>query len=159
MLCCISHYSLISLAYSLQLPFICIFENDAIPCKNCIDILSNALHALPDDIDVLKLGWTAMRNQPEALNDLFLANACTWGAHAYVIFNKYYQKALHIYSNDAGCDGLVLNNFKDSNILTTRKNLFIQFDVKQYKNTLHGNRKLEYLNKLNVKVDDYYLSV
>ena len=53
----LSHASLVRLAQSLNLPFICIFEDDAYPSKNIINDLTSVLTDLPDDIDVLRLGW------------------------------------------------------------------------------------------------------
>ena len=44
------------MAKFLDWPFVCIFEDDAYPCKDCRQWLEDSLKDLPDDIECLVLG-------------------------------------------------------------------------------------------------------
>ena len=61
--CMMSHAALIKLAKSLNLPFICIFEDDAYPCNNIYDKLKLFLSDIPNDARLLILGWSKLFKQ------------------------------------------------------------------------------------------------
>jgi len=54
--CTLSHEALIKYGQMLDMPYLCVFEDDAFPCKDICHKLLNTLNALPDDCDMLKLG-------------------------------------------------------------------------------------------------------
>lgn len=51
-----SHLMIVSMAKTMQLPFVCIFEDDAVGCINCKNKLEQVLNNIPEDTDVLMLG-------------------------------------------------------------------------------------------------------
>lgn len=77
-------------AEALDWPFVCIFEDDARPCIGAGQKLQSALQGLPEDIDMLKLGWLCKRDVVAFSQKLCFAS--TLGSHAYVLFKRGYRK-------------------------------------------------------------------
>ena len=87
---------------------------------------------IPDDIDVLKLGWTRTKNKRlEKITDR-LDRRITYGAHSYIVFNKYYDAYLHRFNKRPNADDYVINSWC-YNIYTTNKCLFIQLNSENTK--------------------------
>ena len=63
--CSFSHASIIKTVQSLDWPFVCIFEDDAYPHKDIINKFQNVLNDIPNNIDMMKLGYTIIRNYNE----------------------------------------------------------------------------------------------
>jgi hypothetical protein len=63
--CSFSHAAIIKTAESLDWPFVCIFEDDAYPHKDIIIKFQNVLNDIPNAIDMIKLGYTIIRNYNE----------------------------------------------------------------------------------------------
>lgn len=92
--CSFSHISIIKMAESMNWPFVCIFEDDAYPCKDITNKLQLSLNNIPTGIDMIKYGYTDIRNQNDLCtsnDNMFFMNAKTWGSHAYIIFKQYYN--------------------------------------------------------------------
>ena len=53
----LSNLAIVKAAEALGWPFVCVFEDDALPCIGAKQKLEGLLRRLPDDIDMLKLGW------------------------------------------------------------------------------------------------------
>ena len=157
-LCCLTHLSIIKLAQINNLPFVCIFEDDAFPIKNIISEMNNVLHDTPDDIDVMKLGWTVMRDKEyRTYSDKLLVNTNTFGAHAYVVFKKYYNSYVDQFEIDPGSDTLVLNN-KNKKIYTTKENLFIQYNY-QEDNQIHNLKSINFIKEHGINVNNYDFNI
>lgn len=138
--CAFSHISIIKMADCLNWPYICIFEDDAYPCPNITSVLPEYLRDIPDDIDMLKIGYLNImdRYKLESYNDLYYSHAKTWGSHAYIIFRKYYKVYNELFKSNQVPDHLVMNN-NDYKILTTKKKLFTQYNNCPDYCTLHKN--------------------
>lgn len=121
----LSNLAIVKTAEALDWPFVCIFEDDAKPCINAKQKLENSLQYLPDDIDMLKLGWLCQKNK-HAVDNHF-CKAETFGSHAYVIFRKYYQMFQNI-ATKFFCTDVDAMNDNNYNILCTNELLFMQDD-------------------------------
>lgn len=57
-LCTLSHFCIVNMAQTLELPYVTIFEDDAVPTKNCGRLLGDFLQEseLPDDADIIIWG-------------------------------------------------------------------------------------------------------
>ena len=125
----------------LDLPFICIFEDDAYPCKDLTNKLQTVLDNVPEDCDLLKLGILDCFNKNNGnivVNEFLEKNECTYGSHAYVVFKRYYDKYFKNIFKDPVADCLAMND-KTSNIYNTIKPLFIQYN----QNGIHKNEPIE----------------
>ena len=132
--CYFTHIALVKMAQSLDWPYIAIFEDDALPCKEIAGKLSYYLDALPDDVDIFKMGHLRYIDKPVELTKDFI-RVCAYGSHAYVVFKKYYKDYIDTASNnDFHVDCTCMNN-PGKNIYTPKECLFIQYDV-QFKNTV-----------------------
>ena len=58
----LSNLAIAKAAEALDWPFVCIFEDDARPGGGAGQKLQSALQELPEDIDMLKLGWLCKRD-------------------------------------------------------------------------------------------------
>lgn len=123
--CSLSHVALIKYAQMNELPFICVFEDDAVPHKDVKLFLDSVLSNIPDDCDMLKLGVLGFHGpDSKTLNSNLTVNNHTSGSHAYVIFNRYYQRYLLNMKINPVADGLVMNDV-NSNIYMSKTNLFL----------------------------------
>lgn len=129
--CSFSHISIIKLAESLNWPFVCIFEDDAYPCVDIISKLQLLLTDIPNEVDMIKLGYLSIRNNLLYLssNKRFYLNAITWGSHAYIVFKKYYQAYYKLFNIMPTADELLMNSYKYSyNIFSSVNSLFSQYN-------------------------------
>ena len=68
-LCTKSHWLILDMAKKLNLPYILVFEDDVYPCNNVLKYLSNVLDDIPDNIDILQLGFINNTNKlPNFIN-------------------------------------------------------------------------------------------
>ena len=127
--CMMSHAALIKLAKSLNLPFICIFEDDAYPCNNIYDKLKLFLSDIPNDAKLLILGWSKLFKQQIKYND-YINNLTgdNYGSHAYIIFNNGYDDFLKTYDKNPLIPAdIFLNNFTNTGKYILNECLFIQY--------------------------------
>lgn len=124
--CTLSHEALIKYGQMLDIPYLCVFEDDAFPCKDICYKLLNTLNALPDDCDMLKLGVIKFESQfTQIVNNYICINNNTWGSHAYIIFKKYYDKYIQNIEQNPVADLLAMND-NTAQIYCVIKPLFIQ---------------------------------
>lgn len=146
--CTLSHLALIKYAQFKNLPFICIFEDDAYPRKDIIEKLEYYMSDIPDDTDVLKLG--SIKTHSVIKQRGKFEYSITRGTHAYIVFNRYYQRYIdtislgHIIVDHTATNAYKIN--KDYNILNTKENLFIQYQQKEYQ-VLNGFKDKTFLEK------------
>lgn len=120
--------------------YVCIFEDDALPCKEIVNKLEHYLNVLPEDADILKMGHLRYIDNPIKLSQDFI-RVLTYGSHSYMVFKRYYQDYIDIASNkDLHVDRLCMNN-PTKNIYTTNECLFIQEDSMFKDTVLHKHLK------------------
>lgn len=56
--CSIGHRTIVQAAKIMDLPYVCIFEEDAYPRPDCRDYIDKALADVPDDAECVVLGWS-----------------------------------------------------------------------------------------------------
>lgn len=124
--CSLSHEALIKYGKMMNLPYMCIFEDDALPCYNIYDKLIAVINELPEDADMLKLGAIKFqKNNMKVLNCNLCINNDTWGSHAYIIFKKYYDRYITNIETTPIADLLAMNDNK-AKIYCVVEPLFIQ---------------------------------
>ena len=149
--CSLSHLFLIVIAEMLDLPFICIFEDDAFPCKNIQSMLDLYLKDIPEDVDLLKMGSSKSFTHQRQKFTEFLDKNSSFGSHSYIVCKRYYKKYKALFYKHPLCDGAPYNGSefytKISNnnlILSTNKPLFIQYNIdKDYIHNQHDLNKLK----------------
>jgi len=87
--CFFTHIALIKMAQCLDMDYICIFEDDALPCKDITEKLQMHLDSLPTDVDMLKFGYLGILNVNKKIDKMF-SIAKTLGSHAYIVFKRFY---------------------------------------------------------------------
>ena len=122
--CTISHYMIVSLAKALDWPYVCIFEEDALPSFDAKDLLQKTLSVVPSSCLCLRLGYRIVEDSLVGYSSNFISNAKAWGAHAQIVFKIYYDDMLKKFEEHPIADGTALNIDKD--ILLSRKCIFAQ---------------------------------
>lgn len=85
--CGLGHASIIKMAKALDLPFVCVFEDDAYPVSGISSKLETYLGDIPADTDVLMLGWSYFKTCPTKISGkLSSPPSDTHGSHAYIVF-------------------------------------------------------------------------
>ena len=98
-LCTLSHYCLVNMAKTIDLPWITIFEDDALPIRNGFGILKRFMleNELPDDADMVVWGNLEFISNSEPFlynphkKPYGLLREDIWGAQSYTIFKKNYD--------------------------------------------------------------------
>lgn len=140
-----------------NLDFICIFEDDAIPCINCKQLLTKQLQHVPDDVDLLKLGHLGNVKSPIEFNDYFEVPVLSFGSHAYIVFKRYYSKFIENIYKDMHIDRLAMNAKSGSKIYQTIDMTFTQYNEVGEK-TIHDNKIYFDLLAKQHKLDNFKLS-
>ena len=58
-----SHMEVLKYAQQHNLPYILVYEDNAYPCNNIVDILKDLLIDVPSDADVVQLSWSLNHNK------------------------------------------------------------------------------------------------
>lgn len=82
--CAVAHYSLVRYAEAAGLPWLVVFEDDAVPCDDAAEALVRAFETRTPDTLCLRLGWS-YDSDPDAGPDA-AAHRRVYGAHAYALF-------------------------------------------------------------------------
>lgn len=101
-------------AQLMNYPYVLIFEDDALPCLNFNNKIQKYLQHIPDDIHILKLGYSRpcnINDKDYFINNLYNTKK-TFGAHAYIIFKNYYSEYFRIFSEHPFSDHQVFNSDK-----------------------------------------------
>lgn len=127
--CSVSHYSLVQHALAAELPYIVVFEEDAVPCDNAKLRLEEAIDKRPKDCLALTLGWGAfagVQKDDYAPRSEF---PVVVGSHAYALFGEEaYRQFLQSW-RDIGIADRVQNNMKGAYKFI--QNLFCQYNSKK----------------------------
>ena len=131
-----SHFAIVQHAMLLDLPFVTIFEDDAVPVENCIEKLNAYCSNVPDDIDVLRLGYYRPEKEwysktykwPEPKANGFVVSRFP-GSHAYIVFKKFYKQFLESNKYQPRCDMDKINPGADKIVYALKEPLFVQYNL------------------------------
>lgn len=90
--CTLSHLNVLKLARERNYERVCIFEDDFEFLINK-DEFSNILSAIPDDSDVVMLGWYIFESAP--YNEIFGKVLSATTASAYIVNRRFYDVLIH----------------------------------------------------------------
>ena len=90
--CALSHISLIKTALAMKFPNILIYEDDAYPRSGAMNYMKRCLSNVPNDFDVIILGWSLLRS-PEMTNFPMLRRFAPgktkmYGSQSYIVAEK-----------------------------------------------------------------------
>lgn len=126
--CSVSHYSLVQHALALDLPYLLVFEDDAVPCDDAKMHLEEALANRPEDCLALTLGWGAYAGEQEVDYAPRSQFPIVVGSHAYALFGrKAYEEYLKAW-REIGIADRVQDNMTGAYKFV--HNLFCQYNDK-----------------------------
>ena len=123
-----THLMIVSMAQAMNLPYVCIFEDDAIGCINIKDKFQTVLNNIPDDTDILILGNIKLRGIKEVLKNLVVPLVVpkqTFGLQSYIIMQKNYDFFIKNIVADY-CTGLTKYG---QNVYLVKDILFCQYSL------------------------------
>lgn len=139
----LSNLALVKTAQAMDWPYICIFEDDALPRVDAREALHEELAQLPDDIDLLKFGWLRAIGWK---NGNGLQKARTIGSHSYIVFKRYYDQFQAHATRTFQTDGIAMSDPK-RNVFCARRLIFVQDDRQIGSGSVHGTQR--FLNSLS----------
>lgn len=101
----VAQYSLVRFAKQTGMPFLLVFEDDAVPCDNAADELVKAFDSRPADCLCLSLGWS--QSYPKVEEDQIKRSDLkrVYGSQAYVLFGeKAYDEFLSKWEQNGRAD-------------------------------------------------------
>lgn len=107
--CAFSHVAIVKTAQALGLDYVCVFEDDALPCRGCRDKLEKCVRDIPDGADLVKFGYSSVSKNSVRVNGAFERSKTT-GSHAYMIFKKYYSAFVENAYRDLHIDQSAMND-------------------------------------------------
>ena len=133
-----SQWSIVQLAKFNKFPFVTIFEDDAKPVSNLKEKLDLLCSDIPDETDVLRLGYCLQFPRPtipsminSALphsDNLIVKNLS--GAQAYIVFSRYYDRFIIENKKQPRTDFIKINPTPDKNVFALKESLFNQVNLK-----------------------------
>ena len=119
----VSKYSVVRHALASKMPFVVVFEDDAVPCDGAAEKLVEAFESRKPDVLCLSLGWS-YDSDPEKGDDR-CAKRRVYGAQAYAIFGERgYRAYMDAWEKNGRAD-YVLGMFEGS--VLNGENLFAQY--------------------------------
>ncbi len=133
-----SQWSVVQLAKNTDMPFVTIFEDDAMPVQNLRERMDELCSDLPDEIDVLRLGYCPQfkRTPPRKpiidsaiphSDNLIVKNLS--GAQAYIIFRRFYDRFIAENKNQPRTDYNKINPALGKNVFALKEPLFSQVNL------------------------------
>lgn len=142
----LSNLAIVKVAEALDWPYVCIFEDDASPCIGAKQKLKSILQDLPEDIDMLKLGWLCKK---DVINfNQKLCHAYTFGSHAYVVFKCCYETFQKNATKFFITDTFPMND-PACHIYCTNDMLFVQDDREFKTKSVHINVRTLFFPQLS----------
>lgn len=92
----VSHLEIVACAERNDWPFVCVFEEDALPCRDVLGRLRDVLKQVPDDAFLLRLGYVPFDGRGgggdliECLKDSRYEKEFFGGSHAYIVFRSFF---------------------------------------------------------------------
>ena len=126
--CTISHTNVIRMANFLNWDGVLIFEDDAYPCINCKKKLEDSIKNMPNDANILVLGWNLNRNTSFSNSYNLAAIDKTidiWGSHSYFIVKNAYREYLKFYDDVSNHSDWIFSRM--NGVYYTKEPLFIQY--------------------------------
>ena len=127
----------------MNLPYVCIFEEDAYPRQDCASYLDKVLEQVPDDAECLVLGWSRITKNARAAHSEFIdmfAGGEYYGSHAYVLFSCAYDRILNGFntvSDDKVISPDVITNKFLKNVYILKRPAFIQYSTNKSLHAYH----------------------
>ena len=123
----VSQYSLVRYAKETNMPFLVVFEDDAVPSNDAKDSLIKAIEEKPENCKCLSLGWSYASDNKDGEFSSRTDQRRVYGSHAYVLFGEVaYDEYCKKWQENGRAD-VVLGNMADS--FMNRKNLFAQHTI------------------------------
>lgn len=130
----VSQYSLVRHAKESKLPFLLVFEDDAVPSDDAKDRIVSAFDGRKEDCLCLTLGWS-LDSDPDAGEDKS-RHRRVYGSHAYALFGeKAYDAYIEQWQKN-GCADVVISEMSGAKM--NDKNLFAQHSVGETIHLPHG---------------------
>lgn len=118
-----SHYSLVRYAWEADLPWLVVFEDDAVPSDAAADVMLDEFQKRTDETLCLSLGWS-YDSDPDKGDDRS-AKRIVYGAQAYILFGrKAYESYMSAYEKNGYSPDWTVALIDGSKM--TRENLFAQ---------------------------------
>ncbi len=133
---------IVSLAKAFDWPYVCIFEEDALPSFDAKDLLQKTLSIVPSSCLCLRLGYRIVEDSLAVYSNGFVSNAKAWGSHAQIVFNHYYDGILQKLEENPVADVSALN--MNENILLSKKCIFAQKNIFPSRSMHKGKPNIEY---------------
>lgn len=137
----VSHWTIVQMAKFADMPFVTIFEDDAVPVENLKEKLDDLCSDIPDETDVLRLGYcpqferalgqAIIDNAIPHSNNLIVKNLS--GSHAYIVFKRYYDRFIEDNKKQPRCSFKKINPTLDKNVFALKESLFNQVNLKEHK--------------------------
>lgn len=133
--CSLSHAAIIANAKAQHLPFVCIFEDDAYPCKNASTRLAE-LTDIPASCQLLLLGWCNIgKKKIQHLTTKYNAiETYIGGSQSYIIFKDAYDEYLQRYQQTKA--DMIFNELQEGYML--KSPIFIQYSQHMSMNNHFG---------------------
>lgn len=166
MRCALSHQTIVRMAKAMNLPYVCIFEDDAYPRDDAPLLIDRLMKSIPKDAKILVLGYNKVNSCNYKNSEINIVTPSegidfsVWGSHAYIIFRSAYDEYLNIFEKDPGLssDGYFS---RLAPTYVTKTNIFIQrcdnksmnghsgyiLDNISHSNPPEGFKKIEYYLK------------
>ena len=94
-----SHMQICDIANKNNWPYVCIFEDDAYPCRNVLRELGFLLSDIPDDALICRLGYVPYKGVCmksgggwRPILDGIFSDMYTGGSHAYIVFSGFFAE-------------------------------------------------------------------
>lgn len=101
--CAHSHIQAVKTAKLKDLPYVCIFEDDAFPCIDASHTLTRYLNCIPYDADLVLLGWSNYnKRKRQSFSAPFnrILQPDISGSHAYLLFKSGYDQYVSFFDEN-----------------------------------------------------------
>lgn len=145
-----SHFAIVQFAKMLDWPFVTIFEDDAVPVENIREKLDYYCSDIPDETDILRLGYCEPCFRPTRKSDVenaiphsdkFIVKNIS-GSHAYIVFKRHYDRFLETNKDNPRCDFDKINPSPDKNVFALKESLFNQINLK-HRPVIHSYKRAD----------------
>ena len=139
--CMSTQLMIITMAKALQLPFVCIFEDDAIGCINIKIKFEDLLSNIPKDADIILFG-NSKTFDVTTIFDKYITSNKSYGAHSYIVFQKNYDYFINKMSENTAI-GLCEYGRK---VFIAKDILFCQYSIDPNLNQEWDKKKIGFIH-------------
>jgi hypothetical protein len=142
----LSHSGVVRMAKTMDMPYVCVFEDDAYPSMDAASRLLPLLGKIPSDTRLFYLGWltvTNVRKRHVVDKDITKVSARIPGFHSYILFRSGYDDFLARASNINRHVDISMTYFRGAAI--ARNPIFIQASKSEtlHHEVLYGGGKVD----------------